>query len=163
MIPRDAQRYCCEDLSNVENYELAKNDPTPNKWCIHHRDECKVLPSGMIALRSAQDLIECGRYLNCPANELIFMTASEHWKLHHKMGTIDYNKVASRTKEAMQNVDKSKISFWKGKTQTDEQKARKVAKIRERRDAYIKYKAEGGTLKFNEFQTWWATHADYHH
>ena len=21
---------------------------------------------------------------------------------------------------------------------------------------------EGGTLKFNEFQTWWATHADYH-
>lgn len=55
----------------------------------------------------------------------------------------------------MQKVDKAKISFWKGKTQTDEQKARKVAKLHERRDAYIKYKAEGGTLKFNEFQSWW--------
>ena len=154
MIPRDAQRYCCEDLSNIENYELAKNDPTPNKWCIHHRDECKILPSGIIVIRTAKELIENDRYYNCPANELIFLTHSEHWKLHHKMGSIDYNKVAVNTKEAMKHVDKDKLAYWKGKKQSVEQKKKKVAKLHERRAAYLEYKANGGLLKWNDFQRW---------
>lgn len=152
MIPRDAQRYCCEDLSKIENYELAIADPTPNKWCIHHRDECKVLPSGIIVLRTANELIENNRYYNCPANELIFLTQSDHWKLHHKMGTIDYDKVARNTKEAMKKVSKDKLAYWKDKKQTDEQKSIKVARLRERAAAYKQYKAEGGKLKYNDFQ-----------
>jgi len=155
MIPRDAQRYCSEDLSKIENYELAKNDPTPNKWCIHHRDECKVLPSGMIALRSSQDLIENDRYFNCPANELIFLTNSDHWKLHHKMGSIDYNKVSVNTKEAMKNVPYEKLAYWKGKKQSFEQKQKKIMKMYERRNAYLEYKANGGLLKWNEFQKYY--------
>lgn len=154
MIPRNAQKYCCEDLSLIENYELAKNDPKPKKWCIHHRDECKVLPSGIIVRRTPEELIENGRYYNCPANELIFLTQSEHWKLHHKMGSIDYNKVATNTKEAMKTISKDKLAYWKGKTQTVEQKQKKIQKMYERRAAYFEYKANGGELKWNEFQKW---------
>lgn len=152
MIPRDAQKYCCEDLSNIENYELAKADPTPNKWCIHHRDECKVLPSGIVVIRTMKELIENGRYYNCPANELIFLTHSEHWKLHHKMGSIDYNKVSVNTKKAMKDVPYEKLAYWKGKKQSFEQKQKKIMKLHERCSAYLEYKANGGLLKWNDFQ-----------
>lgn len=157
MIPRDAQRYCKEDLSLIENYELAKNDPTPNKWCIHHRDEIRITPSGLISHRSVEELVENDRYYNCPANELIFLTQSDHWKLHHKLGTFSFDedfssKVSKATKEGMKKVPKDKLAYWKGKKQTDEQKKLKLVRIKERQEAYWKYKANGGELKYNEFQ-----------
>lgn len=67
----------------IENYKLAKADNFKG-WDIHHRDEIRLLPSGMIALRSKEELIENGRYYNCPPNELIWMNESEHHKLHRK-------------------------------------------------------------------------------
>ena len=54
-------------------------------------------------------------------------------------------------KEAMKNVSYDKLSYWKGKKQTEEQKALKTKRIRERSEAYWKYKAEGGELKYNDF------------
>ena len=33
-----AKKYCCEDLSLIENYELAINDQTQT-WDCHHRGE----------------------------------------------------------------------------------------------------------------------------
>lgn len=67
----------------IENYELAKADNFKG-WCIHHRDEYKVLPSGIEVFRTKSELIEDGRYYNCPANELIFMTIAEHQAYHMK-------------------------------------------------------------------------------
>lgn len=79
---RSALKYCKkEEIELIENYELAKKDNFKG-WCIHHRDEIKVLPSGMYVLRTKEDLIDNGRYYNCPANELIFLTLSEHQRLH---------------------------------------------------------------------------------
>lgn len=78
-----ASKYCCEDITLIENYDEAIADTTQT-WQIHHKDEIKVLPSGMIVYRTQQELIENGRYYNCPANELIFLTKSEHSKLHIK-------------------------------------------------------------------------------
>ena len=77
-----AKRYCMEDISKIENYDKAIADTT-QVWCIHHKDEVKVLPSGITILRSSKDLKENGRYYNCPANELIFLTESEHKILHN--------------------------------------------------------------------------------
>lgn len=76
-------RKYCEEYENIENYELAKADNF-HGWAVHHRDEIRLLPSGMIARRSADELKENGRYNNCPANELIFLTSQEHARLHHK-------------------------------------------------------------------------------
>lgn len=78
-----AKLYCKEDISLIENYDKAMEDNTQT-WVCHHRDEYKILPSGMIARRSVEELRENGRYYHCPANELIFMTSADHSSLHHK-------------------------------------------------------------------------------
>lgn len=78
-----ASKYCCEDITLIENYDKAIADTTQT-WQIHHRDEIRTLPSEVIVYRTQQELIENGRYYNCPANELIFLTKSVHCKLHMK-------------------------------------------------------------------------------
>ena len=79
----NAHEYCRDDIAKIENYDKAAADNT-QMWDCHHRDEVKVLPSGMTVLRSRQDLIDSGRYYDCPANELIFLTHSEHQRVHNK-------------------------------------------------------------------------------
>lgn len=76
MICKRVRDYCCEDPSLIENYELAVNDTT-TKWEIHHRLE---IQGGRIL--SGKELDELGLYLHRPASELIFMTPSDHRKLH---------------------------------------------------------------------------------
>ena len=73
----EIKHYCCEDLSLIENYDLAINDKS-NVWVIHHRFElnCPVYKASMT------DLKHFGLYWNRPANELIFLTRQEHQSLH---------------------------------------------------------------------------------
>ena len=73
-----AKNFCCEDLSLIENYELAINDTTQT-WDCHHRGE--ILPCGRF---SRDDLKKFGLYFNRPASELIFLTKAEHTRLHFK-------------------------------------------------------------------------------
>lgn len=75
------KRFCKGDYTKIENYDKAIADDTQT-WHCHHRDEIRTLPSGMIIYRSKNELIENGRYYGCPANELIFLTRSEHRRLH---------------------------------------------------------------------------------
>ena len=73
---KQAKIYCKEDISKIENYEAAMNDTTQT-WHCHHRTEiwwnC-----------AAKDLIDNECYYNRKACELIFLTTSEHRKLHNK-------------------------------------------------------------------------------
>ena len=80
---KSVKRFCGEDYTKIENYYEAVNDKV-NSWDCHHRDEIRILPSGMVALRSVEELIENGRYYGCPANELIFLKHDEHTRLHSK-------------------------------------------------------------------------------
>ena len=73
-----AKKYCCDDISNIENYELAIND-TIQTWECHHRGE--VLPCGRF---SPNDLKKFELYFNRPAVELIFLTSDDHRRLHFK-------------------------------------------------------------------------------
>lgn len=73
-----AKNYCCEDLSLIENYELAISDTT-RTWDCHHRGE--VLPCGRFSL---DDLKKFGLYFNRQAAELIFLTKADHRRLHKK-------------------------------------------------------------------------------
>lgn len=84
------KKFCKEDPSKIENYDKAIADKT-QIWVCHHMDEVRTLPSGMVVYRSPQELIENGRYYNCPANELIFLTRAEHNRVHKK-GRIPCNK-----------------------------------------------------------------------
>ncbi len=76
MIRKGVEKYCCEDISLIENYELAISDQT-QYWECHHRKETD---EGL----SANELIEMGLYFNRPASELIFLTKSEHNSIHKK-------------------------------------------------------------------------------
>lgn len=76
MISKYSINYCCEDLSLVENYENAVNDKEQT-WICHHRLE--------IDLKMSQiDMMKNNLYYDRPANELIFLTRSEHITLHNK-------------------------------------------------------------------------------
>ena len=75
---QNVKSYCCEDISLIENYELAINDTTQT-WECHHRGE--VLPCGRFSIA---DLKKFGLYYKRPASELIFLTPTEHNRLHKK-------------------------------------------------------------------------------
>lgn len=65
----NANKFCCDDISLIENYKLAINDDTQT-WHCHHRKETD--------LRLTRDeLVEQGKYFNVPANELIFLTHTQ--------------------------------------------------------------------------------------
>lgn len=118
-----AYAYCKDEPSEIENYELAKADNFEG-WVIHHRDEIKVLPSGIKVIRTSEDLIESGRYFHCPANELIFMKRNAHLKLHsnnmsdtHKLNIskgVAGHKATNKVKCAMSDTGKlHKGQHWK--------------------------------------------------
>ena len=71
---KQAKRFCCEDISLIENYAEALNDRTQT-WVCHHRKE---IDEGL----SRTELIEMNLYYKRPASELIFLTRNEHTRLH---------------------------------------------------------------------------------
>jgi hypothetical protein len=76
--------YCVpEQIEQVENYELAKVDNF-NGWCIHHRLETHTSDGEKrLVDLSRMELFALDMYYNRPANELIFLTRSEHTSLHN--------------------------------------------------------------------------------
>lgn len=76
--------YCVpEEIEQIENYETAKADNF-NGWHIHHRLETHNSDGEKRLVNlSVEELIALEMYYNRPANELIFLTASEHRKLHN--------------------------------------------------------------------------------
>jgi hypothetical protein len=80
----------CRTPELIENYDEAIKD-TEEVWACHHRDECKTLPSGIIVIRTMEELNEIGRYYDCPPNELIFLREKEHAGLHMKYRNLDKN------------------------------------------------------------------------
>lgn len=83
------ERYC-KDYENIENYEKAKADNFEG-WCCHHRKGVYI---------QTEELQELGMYYGRPAEELIFLTVSEHQYLHKK----------------------GKQGYWKGKNLSEEVK-----------------------------------------
>ena len=81
---RRLRKYYCIKLEEVENYSLAKADSFI-KWDIHHKLETHNSDGERrLVDLTADELKALGVYYNRPASELIFMTRSEHNKLHHK-------------------------------------------------------------------------------
>ena len=76
----NVKKYCCEDISLIENYHIAIADEE-KMWDIHHRRECDE--NGK-TLFTKKQLIEMNLYYNRPASELIFVTRSMHKKIHRE-------------------------------------------------------------------------------
>ena len=69
------KKYCREDISLIENYDKAMDDKTQT-WDCHHRKESQY---------SVDELVDIGEYYGVQASDLIFITHSDHSKLHNKL------------------------------------------------------------------------------
>lgn len=74
MISKHIRMYC-EDYHLIENYEKAVADET-QMWECHHRAETDEN-------LTMEQLIKQSRYFDCKPKELIFLTMSEHSRLHY--------------------------------------------------------------------------------
>lgn len=81
------------ELEKIENYDKAVADET-QLWDCHHRLELTL--DGEFA-HSQEDLIRMGMYYNRPYFELIFLTHSEHSKLHGNARSVEYKTKMSET------------------------------------------------------------------
>lgn len=72
---KQANKFCKEDLSLIENYEAALNSDI--MYVCHHKN-------GIILNKNRKELKELDLYYSRPANELMFLTHSEHITLHRK-------------------------------------------------------------------------------
>lgn len=101
----NAKLFCYQDIRKIENYEQANADNIQT-WHLHHRketDECKT----------KSQLIEEGLYFNRPANELIFLTHSDHIRLHMSgkhFSAETREKISKAKREAMTVEVREKIS-----------------------------------------------------
>lgn len=78
------KKFCCEDISKIENYEEAIDDKSQT-WHCHHRFETHNSDGERRLIDiTKKELISLDMYYDRPANELIFMTNSEHITLHQK-------------------------------------------------------------------------------
>ena len=100
-----AKKYCCEDLSKIENYEVAIN--SDKVYDVHHRLE--IQENGVYL--SSIDLIKQDLYFKRPASELIFLSKSDHASLHanNNNGFLGKN----HTEETKQKISKSEKKVWK--------------------------------------------------
>lgn len=76
------KRFCCEPLSNIENYDKAIN--SSEIWDCHHRMEThRRNGKERVTRLSRQDLKNWNIYYNRPADELVFLPHKEHTTLHN--------------------------------------------------------------------------------
>ena len=105
----------CKDYQNIENYEKALADNFVG-WECHHRLETHNSDGERRLVDiSHKELIALGLYYNRPANELIFLTESEHGAIR---------KVSEETRKKISEGNKGKQAGEKnpmyGKHPTDE-------------------------------------------
>lgn len=105
----DVKRYCCEDISLIENYDLAIADNTQT-WHCHHRLEIDLN-------KTPKELKVLGLYYHRPASELKFMTPHDHNSLH-KTGTQRPEELKRKHSELM----KGEGNPMYGKSQSEESK-----------------------------------------
>lgn len=96
----------CRSPELIENYEAAISDTT-QIWECHHRREDEF---------SKKELISLGLYYDRPPEELIFLTKSEHTRLH--MNGNLYNKgraISEETRAKLSESHKGQLPWNKGR------------------------------------------------
>lgn len=97
---RNVKNYCRDDISQIENYDKAVSD-IEQMWECHHRLE---VTDSFIC--NAELLKEMNLYYNRPACELIFLTKSEHRKIHNN--TVEYKRIMSEAKKGKKHTEETK-------------------------------------------------------
>lgn len=102
--------YSCNDIENVENYELAKADNFKG-WHCHHRFETHT-SDGERRPNEAQitvaELQALGMYYNRPPEELIFLTIAQHTSIHFKGRKSPYKGITPSNETIQKKIDSAK-------------------------------------------------------
>lgn len=136
---KQAKKYCCEDISLIENYNEAVN--SGENWSCHHK---------LGLFFSTQWLIDNGFYYDQRAEMLVFMPSVEHNNLHRKpMSDETKRKISERlmghpvsdeTRRKISESDKGRTGYWKGKHRSEET-IRKVSEKNRGRSPWNKGKS----------------------
>ena len=129
-------KYYCKDYENIENYEAAKKDNFKG-WECHHRLETHNSDGERRLVDITRDELKAlDMYYNRPSSELIFLTKSEHYILHHKgkprsAETKKKLSEANKGKHLSEETRKKLSEASKGHTVSDETK-KKIAEANKR-------------------------------
>ena len=108
-------KYYCKDYENIENYDKAKADDFKN-WEVHHRLETHNSDGERRLVDiTADELKTLDMYYNRPADELIFLTISEHSRLHMKG-----KRRSEETRKKISSAQKGRPAWNKGKKMSEE-------------------------------------------
>ena len=133
---RTAKAYCRDDISLIENYDKAVSDTT-QVWDCHHRRE---------TIYSVKELIEIGEYYNRPACELIFLTPTDHRRLH-KLG----KHLSEETRKKLSESKKGEKCYIFGKHLSEEtRKKLRESKKGENHPMFGKHLSEETRTKLSE-------------
>ena len=139
-----ANSYCKDDISKIENYDLAVSDNA--KWVCHHRLEITI--DGKFA-HTKLDMIRMNMYYQRPHFELIFLKESDHRKLHnqsmsdeHRQRIIESNKQRTVSEETKRKIAASHT----GKTLSEEHR-RKISECQTGKQKKRGYKLSEETRK----------------
>lgn len=136
------RRFCCEDISKIENYDLVKKDNFKG-WNIHHRLETHTSDGERRLVDiSRKELIALDMYYDRPADELIFLTRKEHTRLHN-----EYRKGKHRPDETRRKISE----HHKGKRLSEEAK-RKMSESKkgDKNPMHGKHRSEETKRKISE-------------
>lgn len=116
---RQAKRYC-ENYKLIENYDKAVADEN-QMWECHHKKEVELM-------LTRKQMMELGIYFHLEPSELIFLTRSDHKKLHEStpLGKSAKRRGADKhigTKHTDETKQKMSIAS-KGKKKSDETRKR---------------------------------------
>lgn len=136
------KRFCCENISKIENYDLAKKDNFKG-WQCHHRLETHTSDGERrLVDLSREELKALDMYYDRPSGELIFLTEKEHSRLHS-----EYRKGKHRSDETRRKISEA----HKDKCLSEETK-RKIAEAHkgENNPMYGKHRSEETKRKISE-------------
>ena len=101
-----SRKFCRDDISKIENYDLAIADKTQT-WDLHHRLELTL--DGEFALTRDQ-LKMHDMYYQRPYYELIFLTHTEHRRLHNRALSDEARRKISEAAKNMSEEHRRKLS-----------------------------------------------------
>ena len=144
------KNYCRDDLSKIENYDKAIADTTQT-WECHHRLELTL--DGDPALSNKQ-LKMHGMYYNRPYYELIFLTPSEHRRLHMKNMSEETRRKMSESHKGrhLSEEARKKLSEAKKGRHLSEEHRRKISESKkgEKNPMYGKHRSDETRRKMSE-------------
>ena len=119
------KRHYCSDVENVENFEKAKADNFKG-WHCHHRLETHTSDGERRLVDiSAAELQALGMYYNRPAEELIFLTRSEHSSLYKP--SEETKKKISETLKGQPKSEETKKKMSDAKKNMSEETKKKIS------------------------------------